>query len=125
MPLLNFKPQFVAPIQAGAKSHTIRADRAIPIKPGDKLYLYTGLRRKGAARILPEPVTCTMVQPIKIRKRNCCENHFVVTVDGTDLARDERERLAVADGFLSFAAMMTFWEGRLPFKGQIIYWRAQ
>jgi hypothetical protein len=30
MPLLNFKKQFVIPIQDGRKAHTIRGDRAIP-----------------------------------------------------------------------------------------------
>ena len=59
MALLNFKKQFVEPIRDGRKHHTIRAARKIPVKVGEKLYLYCGCRQKGAFRILPEPQTCT------------------------------------------------------------------
>jgi hypothetical protein len=116
MPLLNFKPRFVAPIRARTKHHTIRADRKIPIKVGDKLYLYCGARHPGAFRILPEPVTCTKVRRIQI-------NPYSVFIDGEIIFSDECELLAVADGFTNFKDMMAFWEGRLPFKGNIIHWR--
>lgn len=127
MPLLNFKEQFVAPIRARRKRHTIRADRKVPVKRGDKLYLYCGLRHKGAYRILPEPVTCTKVQTIRIRMKDMDE---CVEVDGTILALDECNRLAVADGFGDFLAFCEFWErehgdknGTVNFKGQIIHWK--
>ena len=123
MPLLNFKPQFVEPIRSGRKHHTIRATRSIPIKPGDNLYLYVGLRHKGAQRILPEPVKCSIVQLILINKDSCCDQHFLVNIEGVDLCQDECETLARADGFGNFTQMMEFWEGRLPFVGQIIHWK--
>lgn len=138
MPLLNFKPIFVQPIRDGTKAHTIRADRKHPIKVGDTLHLYCGLRRKGAYRILPKPVTCTKVQAIQIHicplcngdgERCCSSTHYEschtheIIVDEILLSRDEREQLARCDGFDDFSKMMAFWEGRLPFKGQIIHWR--
>lgn len=121
MPLLNFQKQFVDPIRRGVKAHTIRADRSIPIKPGDNLYLYCGARTKGCFRILEQPVVCTRVHPIEIlaispnaRPMICIEKYV--------LGPDELERLAVADGFPDLERMLAFWDGRLPFKGQIIHW---
>ena len=120
MPLLNFKKQFVQPIRERRKKHTIRAERKIPVKVGDKLYLYCGLRQKGAYRILPGPTICTRVQGIEIRDIG---NKEFIFVDGDTLMPDECESLAKADGFDSFKEMMSFWKGRLPFKGNIIHWK--
>ncbi len=44
MGLYNFKARFVPFVLDGSKTHTIRAKRRYPAKPGDTLYLYTGLR---------------------------------------------------------------------------------
>lgn len=127
MPVLNFKKQFVEPIRSEVKHHTIRAKRKHPIKPGDKLYLYCGLRQRGAFRILQEPQLCTKVEPIEIRI-----NHGVpyVLVDDGILAADEANRLAQADGFDNYAMFLHFWQkthgdknGEVEFKGDIIHWR--
>ena len=126
MPALNFMRMFVEPIRLRLKNHTIRADRAVPIKPGDKLYLYCGMRRKGAFRILLEPVICSRVQRIEmyttlgILSQN---PYFNIDVDGETLSVSEKDRLAKADGFDSIEGMAAFWKRRLPFKGQIIHWR--
>jgi hypothetical protein len=124
MPLLNFKPRFVEPIRMDTKRHTIRAERKIPIKVGDNLYLYCGARTKKCFRILPEPVPCTKVQTITIEIKTRPDYQLIcVVIDGEILDSSEAERLAFADGFSDFKDMMKFWEGRLPFKGQIIHWR--
>ena len=120
MPLLNFQARFVDPIRAGIKHHTIRADRKVPIKVGDRLYLYCGLRHPGAYRILPEPVTCTSIQRIALTDWN---NEIRATIDGIELGLDECERLAIADGFENWLAMAMFWNGRYPFYGHIIHWK--
>lgn len=121
MPAINFKAQFVAKIQAGPKRHTIRAHRARPVKAGDRLFLYCGMRHKGAFRILPDAVTCNEVQEISIEDLE--EEGVRITVDGYVLDVDQAERLACADGFESFSEMVKFWEGRLPFFGNIIHRR--
>jgi hypothetical protein len=46
MPALSFMQMFRPKIESGFKRHTIRAERAIPIKPGDLLVLYTGMRTR-------------------------------------------------------------------------------
>jgi hypothetical protein len=101
VPLLNFTSQFVSPIQARTKQHTIRAVRKQPIRVGQNLYLYCGLRRKGAFRILPEPVVCSRVESITI-------DATTMVRDGVPLTSVECERLAVADGFCSFGEMLDF-----------------
>ena len=138
MPILNFKPQFVEPIRAGRKNHTIRADRKIPIKAGDLLYLYCGLRHKGAFRIISHPVLCTRVLNIRIE---ISIGDDLVFVGGEQLNRDEMERLAQADGFSSWDDMADFWKANhgvtrkcgpdgwitrcVDFSGQIIHWKGK
>ena len=46
MGLYNFRERFAPFILSGKKTHTIRAVRIHPDKPGNILYLYTGLRTK-------------------------------------------------------------------------------
>jgi hypothetical protein len=139
MPALNFKQQFVEPIRSGRKKHTIRAKRKHPISAGfDDLYLYCGMRTKNCFAILEGGQYCSQVQDIIIRECGRCDGTgevacssthyescpvFEVIVDGVFLGRDECERLAYADGFESFAEMMKFWKGRLPFEGNIIHWK--
>jgi hypothetical protein len=126
MGLYNFQPRFVPFILDGSKTHTIRATRARPDEPGKTLHLYTGLRHKGAK--LLDRVICTKIEEITI---DICPENFLdddpelfrVTIDGVVLDRDECETLARRDGFENFANMMSFWDGRLPFRGQIVHWR--
>lgn len=50
MPALNFTV-FIDKIMSGEKCQTIRPMRKRPIKPGDKLYLYTGMRHKNCQKL--------------------------------------------------------------------------
>jgi hypothetical protein len=122
MPALNFKPQFVPKIESGEKQHTIRAlrqDGRDP-KPGDTLYLYTGLRQKGARKLMEAP--CVKVQDIQI-------SWIGIVIDGDTLSPDERHLLAVRDGFTGWLNMLDFWRKRInqlhpvPWRGKIIHWR--
>ena len=92
MPLLGFKQQFAPMVEARKKRQTIRAKRedGRNPKPGDTLYLYTGLRTK-SCRKLGETV-CRSVQEI------------VVDVKGINLSGDWLNDTAMmhvvrADGF--------------------------
>jgi hypothetical protein len=127
MGLYNFKSRFAPRILDGSKTHTIRPIRAIPDKPGKTLHLYTGLRTK-SARLLMR-VECSKIESITI------EHHperfldddpelYSVTIDDVVLDRGECEAFARRDGFEDFDEMMKFWEGRLPFEGQIVHWKA-
>ena len=55
MPAYNFQRQFVGPILALEKPHTIRPERKNPTEVGDALYLYTGMRTKQCKLIATTP----------------------------------------------------------------------
>lgn len=116
MGIYNFKIQFRSDIEADRKRHTIRAKRKHPDKPGNLLHLYTGLRTKKSKLIKRR--YCTLVQDIWIGE------HGMVVIDGVPLDKWEREALAKSDGFPDFKPMMAFWDGRLPFSGDLIHWES-
>lgn len=119
----NFKPQFEADIMADRKRHTIRAKRKHPDKPGSTCHLYVGLRHKGA-RLLKRR-RCVKVQDIQIFwVPSDLGGHPAVWIDGESLTRSECDALAKSDGFSSFRKMIAFWDGRLPFSGDLIHWES-
>lgn len=120
MGLYNFQKQFVPKILSGEKTHTIRAKRTHPDKPGNLLHLYTGLRTKKAK--LLKRALCVRVEDVHIRLVNGWDAS--IAVDMIDLDDSEREALARRDGFANFAEMVGFWKDRLPFRGDIIHWTA-
>jgi hypothetical protein len=115
MGIYNFQARFAPFIQDGRKRQTIRALRAYPDAPGDMLHLYTGLRTRKAKLIARHP--CTRVATIVI-----CAN-LKVKIGRRTLSNRERNQLARRDGFKDFREMMRFWDGRRPFRGQIIHWQ--
>jgi hypothetical protein len=120
MALYNFQKRFAAKILSGEKRHTIRSTRKRITQSGELLHLYTGLRQKGAQLLMR--ARCTRVQTIEIIPGlvPACTQLWI---DGTQCSADEFEQLARCDGFMSRFDMLQFWEGRLPFVGQIIYWK--
>jgi hypothetical protein len=122
MGLYNFQSRFVPKVLSGEKTHTIRAIRANPDKPGSTLHLYTGLRHKGAKLLMR--AECMKVEVIEIDAcGHECNCDPFVAIDGVELSGSEREGLAQRDGFSSFDEMLDFWAGRLPFKGHVVHWR--
>lgn len=116
MSAYNFKARYVPHIRSGRKRHTIRAEgKRRHARPGERVQLYTGMRTKQCAKIMPDPL-CTKVEDIELYE-------WTVRVAGQILFADECEVLAYADGFENFAEMMEFFGPRLPFKGKLIHWR--
>lgn len=115
MALYNFQKRFAPPILSGKNRHTIRAKRKRRTQPGEMLHLYTGLRQKGAQLLMR--TRCTRIEEILISSD--CQ----VQIDGVLLDSAERDQLARSDGFKDFVDMMVFWNGRRPFRGDIIHWR--
>lgn len=134
MPAYSFQKQFVAPVESGAKTHTIRGKRKHQPKPGQPFYGYYAMRTKQCRKII-QSVT-TRVQDIRIERgeriedRNARDglivywNVPIITIDGERLALDEAEALARRDGFSDLLEMSDFWPPkRLPFTGDIIHWK--
>lgn len=127
--LLNFKMQFRSKIESGEKRHTIRAKRknrlarkSVSPRVGEACHCFTGLRTKNA-KVIGRWV-CTKIQEISIVEAwpPCGKPWICVMIDGYSLSPDEKEQLAIADGFKNFPEMMKFWKGRLPFQGDMIHW---
>lgn len=117
MPTLNFKAKFEKPIADGKKRQTIRKQWTRPIKAGDTLYLYTGLRTKKTKLI--KEVKCEKVVPIVIEK-----NQY--TLEGDTVFQDAQrlKTFAKRDGFATWNEFVSFFEENygLPFKGVVIVW---
>lgn len=119
MGLYDFKPRFVPFIRDGRKRHTIRAKRKNHTdKPGDTCHLYVGLRTKKVKLIGRFP--CVKTEKIRISE---VMGSRVIWIGDQLLSDSEEETLARADGFSSFHEMMKFWDGRLPFTGEIVHWK--
>ena len=119
MPALNFQRRFAPKIKTGEKRQTIRAPRKHPVKVGDTLHLFTGMRRAGCERIGKS--ICIGTQQIILsalgedRRVNICDP-MMRAVDGEQLAR--------LDGFQSEKEMFNWFEEThgLPFMGTLITW---
>jgi hypothetical protein len=61
----SFQRRFVAPILAGTKRQTIRAERKRHARPGEVVSLYHGMRTRQCFLIAQAP--CVDVQPIRLQ----------------------------------------------------------
>lgn len=115
MGLYGFKKQFVPHILDGTKRHTIRAPRRVEDKPGNTFYGYTGLRTPKAEKLIEAPYI--KGEPIVIEPPS-----GLIEVAGIKLVKDEREALAIADGFGSLLEMMAYWSDVDLFEGRLHHW---
>lgn len=135
MTAYSFQHQFVAPILAGTKRQTIRANgRRSHAKPGGLIQLYTGMRTK-ACRKICDDVVCLRLLPVTFDLTG------VATLKGEPLPSEVQnahlyvdriwcgdgfeEDFARRDGFDSFADMVAFWikaHGTIRFEGVCIQW---
>lgn len=129
MPSLSYKSGFVDAVENGLrakpkkgeriKKQSIRKFRKIPIKKGDTLYHFFGLRTKWCRRLGTS--ICKSVHRVII-------NHRVVFIDNKELKSvDELNAFAISDGFLDWEGMRRWWVLRhgkdcFPFVGQLIKW---
>ncbi len=116
MPALNFQERFAELVESTKKRQTIRRVWKRPIKPGDTLYLYTGMRTKRCRLLcsaLCERVTHIRIEIFGVRWKG------KDWVDGTLL-----EVFARRDGFDSWLEMRDWFDKRygLPFEGVLIQW---
>lgn len=117
MPLLNFKPSFALDVESGRKRGTIRAPRRDGrphAVPGDRLYLYTGLRTRGC-RKLGESI-CTSTHHAFITEERA------IMIDGSRVT--DTLIFARADGFIDSREMFDWFAEThgLPFEGAWIRW---
>jgi len=135
MPAYSFQRQFAEPILDGRKGGTIRAPRRRRLgagagpradtgghaRPGETLYLYTGMRTKQCRKIAEK--TCLAVEPVRLdflRDR--------ITVGGIAFwSLHALHLFARFDGFETYPDMANFWRethgsGGMDFEGWHIRW---
>ena len=121
MAILNYQKRFAPLVEKGKKRQTIRAKRKYPIRAGETLYHYTGLKTK-SARLLKKSI-CIYVADITIDLD--IDNRVEIVINGNmPLSYKEKETLAKKDGFSNVNEMFNFFRDiyGLPFHGQIIRW---
>ena len=117
MPALNFKTQFAPLVESGKKKQTIRQVRKHPIKVGDTLYLYTGMRTKQCRKL--REVICTKISEITI-----LASTLDAYMNGKYLRYSGFNALARKDGFYGATYFHAFFRKQygLPFEGVLIEW---
>lgn len=127
MALLNFsRPSFVKAILADTKHRTVRPRRKHPIRKGEKLYLYTGLRTPAAKKL--REVTCTGVQEVVlVQQASTGSSAFPLRIylDGKLLNRKALLQFVHSIGFVSPAECYAYFQSHytFPFRGQVIDWQ--
>jgi len=137
VPALNFQARFARMVEVGllqdagkliggpAKRQTIRAYRkdGRDPKPGDTLYLFTGMRTKACRKL--GAVVCAQRYEIVIWNEPGAG--VIVALDGALLPGIAADSMAHADGFEDAAEMGDWFEQThgLPFMGLLIRWGPQ
>ena len=119
MPALNFKAEFAPEIVAGRKTQTIRAPRRDgrpTATVGSRLYLYSGLRTKGA-RKLGEAVCTRTAQVVITVERD-------LLINGRRMLPTDADLFAMRDGFKCESDLIDWFASvhGLPFEGSLIEW---
>ncbi|HZM24555.1 MAG TPA: ASCH domain-containing protein [Anaerolineales bacterium] len=136
MPGIDFRKRFAEMVKSGSKTQTIRKKRTPPIKTGDHLTLWTGMRTKQC-----EPLgdaTCTKVLPVKIRlgykdiwlwdeSSEYPDSDGEIVGNFYQLNQEQAEDFVKADGFNNQDEFFEFFKNVPPDVLQdlmvVIYWR--
>ncbi len=118
MPALNFKSEFADAVESGLKTNTIQSKRKRPIRAGERLILYTGMRTRECRRL--GEGECTNTVSIEISEAS-------VVVNGRTLGAEKEYELARFDGFETEAEFRAFFRAEygLPCSGVLISWSLQ
>lgn len=122
MAALSFKGRFVELIQQGKKKQTIRNFRKYPIKAGETLYLYYGMRTKHCTKIGEE--ICKSIQKVTISTIGIHIFYDKIPRPKSLIMIEDVDAFAQADGFKDWEEMKRWWSmtHELPFTGQLIKW---
>ncbi|HBS43197.1 MAG TPA: hypothetical protein DEA26_10980 [Oceanospirillales bacterium] len=115
MALLNFQKRFAPDVKSGKKRQTIRRTRKRPIKAGERLHLYTGLRTRSTAKLGESICISTMKIWIYPDGSIRMAGVLIDPADERDLIRE--------DGFKTKAEFVDFFcpDGEV-FEGDLIRW---
>lgn len=119
----SFKQRFEAPILAGTKRQTIRAERKRHAREREELQLYTGMRTKHCRLI--GRANCLEVAKITILFNDDDGEAEGIILPGMGFPGG-LDGFARSDGFSSWAELKQFWRDNHPgvdeFHGVMIMW---
>lgn len=130
----SFQEQFVDAITSGTKRQTVRGYRRRNPRIGEKLQLFTNLRRRTCRKLIEKDPICTRVDEIEIEISQTISAKIAsVVINGIPLNQKEIDDFAHADGFkngplgwTAVHAMGSFFKrhhGFGTFYGVVIHWR--
>lgn len=121
MPSFNFKPEFAGKVKRNTKPGTIRPRRKRPMKVGDMMHCYTGMRTEKCKRIISRK--CVAIVDITIRDLSSSEPF--IELDGKPLDVNQSIQFAEDDGFDFFSDFLQFFNTNygLPFTGHWYVWK--
>lgn len=120
--VLAFNNQFKAPILAGTKKHSIRKDEQRKWRTGRSIHMATGVRTKNYDCF--KKSTCTGTQRIFMSY----DWMLHISIDDRELYPQEKETLAINDGFENFKAFEDYWYPEVmkgkhqSYSGKIVHW---
>jgi hypothetical protein len=120
MALINFsREDFIDAVTNGSKHFTVRQLRKNPIKKGEALQLYTGLRTKQAKKL--RDTICKNVWDIKIENK---KDEFLFWLDDNQLTSKKVKDISNKIGFDLVEEWTEYFKQKykFPFKGQLIEW---
>ena len=120
MALINFsRKDFIKAVVEGSKHFTIRQLRKKPIRKGEALQLYTGLRTKQAEKL--RDAVCKNTWDIKIENK---KDELLFSLNGKQLSLKEVKDISKNIGFESVEGWIEYFKEKykFPFKGQLIEW---
>lgn len=129
----SFHKQFAEAIRGGTKRQTVRGYRRRNPRPGEKLQLYTGLRRRTCRKLIEKDPICQRVDEIEIEISPAISAKIAnIVINGIPLSEKEIGDFARADGFkngplgwTAVHAMGSFFKrhhGFGTFRGVVIHW---
>ena len=129
----SFHEQFADAVTGGIKRQTVRGYRRRNPRIGEKLQLYTGLRRRTCRKLIEKDPICTRVDEIEIEISQTISAKIAsIVINGIPLSQKEIGDFARADGFkngplgwTAVHAMGSFFKkyhGFGTFHGVVIHW---
>lgn len=129
----SFHEQFADAITGGTKRQTVRGYRRRNPRIGEKLQLYTGLRRRTCRKLIEKDPICTRIDEIEIEiSPEKAAKIASIVINGIPLSQKEIGDFARADGFkngplgwTAVHAMGSFFKkyhGFGTFNGVVIHW---
>lgn len=132
MPAFNFQKRFAGKVKRNTKPGTIRAKRKKPMKPGDMMHCFTGMRTKKCKRIVSRK--CLAIVDVKIIPFSIAGEVLKYTyetylngilLEYTSSFRNSLEdQFAKDDGFKSSRDFYAFFSDNygIPFHGDWYVW---